>query len=52
MSQKHQILKKAAKKAIDDLFADTSVSQDETREALEELSADIQSLLDSIPSEE
>lgn len=41
-----------ARDAIDDVFGDTSVSQSETRNQLEELSAHIESLLDSLPEDD
>ena len=42
---KHQLLIEAAEKSIDDLFADTSVSQSKTREALDNLAGKIEILM-------
>lgn len=38
-----------AKKAITAVFSDASVSKSATREALEDLQADIESMLESLP---
>jgi len=38
-----------ARKAISELFSDTSVDADTTREKLEELHADIEGYLDTLP---
>lgn len=45
----HEQLVTAAKTAIDRVFADTSVSPAETRASLEELCAEIEIKLDTLP---
>lgn len=44
----HSDLLNDAKKAIENLFSDASVPVEETREDLEELQAQIESMIDSI----
>ena len=39
----------AAREAINDLFSDTSVPQETTRESLETLQAEIEELLETLP---
>jgi hypothetical protein len=49
MSREHVDLFEAAKKALNDLFSDRSVAQAETRDSLEELRDEIDSMLDTLP---
>ena len=42
---KHEDLLELAAEAVDRLFGDTSVSQEQTRESLEELKSKIESML-------
>lgn len=44
-------LLKAAKEAVQELFSDTSVSQTQCRENLEEIKADIDGYLDTLEEE-
>lgn len=48
----HDELVKRAKQAIEAVFADRSVSPEETRESLEELQGEIEIWVDSLPSDE
>ncbi len=49
MSAKHDELKEAAKKAINAVFGDLSVTHGTTRESLEELIDEIRNMLDTLP---
>lgn len=49
MGQKHKDLLAAAKKAVNDLFSDTSVDSDETKESLDEVREEVNELLSTIP---
>lgn len=50
MSRKvrHDELVKAAKAAIQEVFSDTTVGREQTRESVEELQEEIRSLLDTL----
>lgn len=48
----HEYRKKAALKAIEDLFSDTSVGPDETAASLHELRDEINDKLNTLASEE
>lgn len=52
MSKRHDELVKKAEKAIDNLFSDTSVSREQTRESLEEIIDAIQMKIDSLKDDE
>jgi len=48
MANKHEMLIEQAKEAIDNLFSDTSVSKEQTKEDLEELIEEIQCKIESL----
>lgn len=47
----HEDIVRQAKEAISEVFEDTSVDTDQTRESLEVLADEIESLLDCFPEE-
>lgn len=48
MSEKHDKLKSKAKAAIEELFSDTSVSQEKSADSLQELIEDMQMMIESL----
>lgn len=52
MTDKHDKLLKRAKEATDNLFKDTSVTQEETRESLIDLRVYIEEMIDALPKPE
>ena len=49
---KHELLKKKALDAVEELFGDTSVSQDQTRDSLNEIKDEINHRLDAIAADQ